>query len=155
MVVKFYIKCYYINIIEGDIMDYIITFFRDTISGFWYFVYIIVCIFFIFVLLGIVGDRKRAVIEENLKKKKAMDIASGKEAKIAAMETKQILNVMTDSTNNLQNNTLADSKQENDNNSVLVVNEENDSNKNVNLTNVSANTDNKGLEENSLSKQNV
>ena len=155
MVVKFYIKCYYINIIEGDIMDYIITFFRDTISGFWYFVYIIVCIFFIFVLLGIVGDRKRAVIEENLKKKKAMDIASGKEAKIAAMETKQILNVMTDSTNNLQNNTLADSKQENDNNSVLVVNEENDSNKNVDLTNVSANTDNKGLEENSLSKQNV
>lgn len=136
-------------------MDYIITFFSDTISGFWYFVYIIVCIFFIFVLLGIVGDRKRAVIEENLKKKKAMDIASGKEAKIAAMETKQILNVMTDSTNNLQNNTLADSKQENDNNSVLVVNEENDSNKNVNLTNVSANTDNKGLEENSLSKQNV
>lgn len=136
-------------------MDYIVAFFRDTISGFWYFVYIIVCIFFIFVLLGIVGDRKRAVIEENLKKKKAMDIASGKEAKIAAMETKQILNVMTDSTNNLQNNTLADSKQENDNNSVLVVNEENDSNKNVNLTNFSANTDNKGLEENSLSKQNV
>lgn len=81
-------------------MDFIISFFRDTIDGGWYFVYILVCIFFIFVLLGIVGDRKRAVIEAKLKEKKAQDIASGKEAKIAAMESKQILDVMDDNVTN-------------------------------------------------------
>lgn len=58
--------------------------------------YILACIFFIFVLLGVVGDRKRAAITEKLKEKKAQDIASGKEAKIAAMESKQILDVMED-----------------------------------------------------------
>lgn len=49
-----------------------------------------------FVLVGVVGDRKRAVIEANLKKKKAEDIASGKEAMIAARQSKQILDVMSD-----------------------------------------------------------
>lgn len=77
-------------------MDFIISFFRDTIDGFWYVLYILVCLFFIFVLLGIVGDRKRAVITEKLKEKKARDIASGKEAMIAARESKQILDVMSD-----------------------------------------------------------
>lgn len=81
-------------------MNFIISFFRDTIDGGWYLVYILVCIFFIFVLLGIVGDRKRAVIEAKLKEKKAQDIASGKEAKIAARESKQILDVMDDNATN-------------------------------------------------------
>lgn len=99
-------------------MNFVISFFRDTISGFWYFIYIILCIFFIFVLLGIVGDRKRAVIADKLKEKKARDIASGKEARIAAMESKQILDVMSDDsasvngTSNLNNSNVESSKED-------------------------------------------
>ena len=99
-------------------MNFVISFFRDTISGFWYFLYIILCIFFIFVLLGIVGDRKRAVITKKLKEKKAQDIASGKEARIAAMESKQILDVMSDDsasvngTSNLNNSNVESSKED-------------------------------------------
>ena len=99
-------------------MNFVISFFRDTISGFWYFIYIILCIFFIFVLLGIVGDRKRAVIAKKLKEKKAQDIASGKEARIAAMESKQILDVMSDDsasvngTSNLNNSNVESSKED-------------------------------------------
>lgn len=78
-------------------MDYIIVLFRDKISGFWYFLYILACIFFMFVFLGIVGDRKRKVIADRLKEKKKRDIESGKEAQIAAMESKQVLDVMKDS----------------------------------------------------------
>lgn len=77
-------------------MDFIIVLFRDKISGFWYFLYILACIFFMFVLLGIVGDRKRKVIADRLKEKKKRDIESGKEAQIAAMESKQVLDVMKD-----------------------------------------------------------
>ena len=99
-------------------MNFVISFFRDTISGFWYFIYIILCIFFIFVLLGIVGDRKSAVIAKKLKEKKAQDIASGKEARIAAMESKQILDVMSDDsasvngTSNLNNSNVESSKED-------------------------------------------
>ena len=99
-------------------MNFVISFFRDTISGFWYFLYIILCIFFIFVLLGIVGDRKRVVIAKKLKEKKAQDIASGKEARIAAMESKQILDVMSDDsasvngTSNLNNSNVESSKED-------------------------------------------
>ena len=93
-------------------MDFIISFFRDDVAGFWYVLYILACIFFIFVLLGIVGDRKRAVIAEKLKEKRARDIASGEVARIAALESKQVLDVLDDTTlnpnanidnNNLQN----------------------------------------------------
>ena len=111
-------------------MNFVISFFRDTISGFWYFIYIILCIFFIFVLLGIVGDRKRAVIAKKLKEKKAQDIASGKEARIAAMESKQILDVMSDDsasvngTSNLNNSNVESSKEDKVP-SVLVIDETN------------------------------
>lgn len=109
-------------------MNFVISFFRDTISGFWYFIYIILCIFFIFVLLGIVGDRKRAVIADKLKEKKARDIASGKEARIAAMESKQILDVMSDdstSSNNVSSldNSNVESSKEDKVPSVLVIDE--------------------------------
>ena len=43
-------------------MDLILVFFRDTLSGIWYFLYLALCIFIIFYLLGVVGDRKRAAI---------------------------------------------------------------------------------------------
>lgn len=74
----------------------IIEFFRDTLSGPIYFLYLIVCIVLFFALLGIVGDRKRAAIEEKLKEKKKYDIESGREAEIAALESKQNLDVMTE-----------------------------------------------------------
>ncbi len=75
---------------------FVISFFRDTLTGFWYLVYVLCCIFFIFVLLGVVGDRKRAVIEEKIKKKRKEDIVSGREAMLAARQSKQILDVMSD-----------------------------------------------------------
>lgn len=132
-------------------MNFVISFFRDTISGFWYFIYIILCIFFIFVLLGIVGDRKRAVIAKKLKEKKAQDIASGKEARIAAMESKQILDVMSDDsasvngTSNLNNSNVESSKEDKAP-AVLVIDEtgKNTSSKN-NTSNNLENTQNNDL----------
>lgn len=74
-------------------MQIFIEFFRDTLSGIVYVLYLIFCIIAFFYTLGIVGDRKRKMIEVKLKEKKAYDIASGKEAAIAAMETKQVLDI--------------------------------------------------------------
>lgn len=75
-------------------MGFLISFFKDYVDGVWYFLFILLCIFFILVLLGIVGDRKRRAIADMLKEKRAYDIASGKVARIAAMESKQILDVI-------------------------------------------------------------
>ena len=74
----------------------IVVFFRDVISGWWYVLYIFACIFMIFVFFGVVGDRKRRAIEEKLKEKKKWAIESGEEARRAAMESKQVLDVMED-----------------------------------------------------------
>lgn len=67
------------------------VFFRDILSGVWYFLYLALCILLFFYVLGIVADRKRLEISKKLKEKKTYDIESGKEAQIAAMESKQIL----------------------------------------------------------------
>ncbi len=72
---------------------FIIEFFRDVLDGIWYLLYLIVCIMAFFYVLGFVADRKRAMIDKKLKEKKTYDIESGREAAIAAMETKQILDV--------------------------------------------------------------
>ncbi len=77
-------------------MDLILVFFRDTLSGIWYFLYLALCIFIVFYLLGVVGDRKRAAIAVKLKEKKTYDIESGREAEIAAKQTKQIIGVLED-----------------------------------------------------------
>ena len=71
----------------------ILDFFRDFFSGIMYWLYVLVCIFAFFYVLGIVADRKRVAIANKLKEKKTYDIESGREAAIAAMETKQILDV--------------------------------------------------------------
>lgn len=72
---------------------FLIEFFRDFLSGFVYIIYLAICIFAFFYVFGIVADRKRHAIEKKLKEKKTYDIESGKEAAIAAMETKQVLDV--------------------------------------------------------------
>lgn len=82
-------------------LGFLISFFKDYVDGVWYFLFILLCIFFIFVLLGIVGDRKRRAIADMLKEKRSYDIASGKVARIAAMESKQILDVMEETPNDL------------------------------------------------------
>ena len=74
---------------------FIIAFFRD-MTGIWYVLWVIACVFLQFYLLGIVGDRKRKVIHEELLEKRKLDIESGKVAKEAAMESKQILDVMSE-----------------------------------------------------------
>ena len=75
-------------------------FFRDVLSGVWYYLYLILCILVIFYILGIVADRKRLQISKKLKEKKTYDIESGKEAQIAAMESKQVLSVGATENNN-------------------------------------------------------
>ena len=72
---------------------FILEFFRDVFDGFWYFVYLFACILAFFYVLGILADNKRAIINKKLKEKKTYDIESGREAAIAAMETKQVLSV--------------------------------------------------------------
>jgi len=74
----------------------IVAFFRDVLDGFVYWIYVLVCIFLQFSLYGIIADRKRKLIQDELLKKKERDIESGKEAAKAAMEDKQILDVMED-----------------------------------------------------------
>ena len=74
-------------------MNFLVEFFRDTLSGIWYYLYLIICIIMFFYVLGIVADRKRLEISKKLKEKKTYDIESGKEAQIAAMESKQVLSV--------------------------------------------------------------
>lgn len=77
-------------------MELLIIFFRDILDGFLYFVYVFVCIFAIFYVFGISADRKRKAIEDKLKEKKKYDIMSGREAAIAALESKQVLDVEDD-----------------------------------------------------------
>lgn len=72
-------------------MNFLMEFFRDVLSGIWYYLYLIFCIILFFYVLGIVADRKRLEISKKLKEKKTYDIESGKEAQIAAMESKQVL----------------------------------------------------------------
>ena len=80
----------------------ILEFFRDVLSGINYWIYLAICIFLFFYILGIVSDRKRLAISDKLKEKKSYDIKSGREAAIAAMETKQVLDV--DKTNGNETN---------------------------------------------------
>lgn len=72
----------------------IVHFFTEVLQGFWYFLYIVVCVFLQFSLFGIIADRKRKLIEKGLQEKKERDIRSGKEAERAAMADKQVLDVM-------------------------------------------------------------
>ena len=74
-------------------MDIIIVFFRDVLSGLWYYLYLLIGIIAIFYLLGIIADRRREAIAKKLKEKKTYDIESGREAEIAARESKQVLDV--------------------------------------------------------------
>ena len=74
-------------------MELLLVFFRDVLSGALYFLYVLFCIFAIFYVFGISADRKRKAIEDKLKEKKKYDIISGREAAIAAMESKQVLDV--------------------------------------------------------------
>ena len=74
---------------------FIIAFFRD-MSGIWYVLWVILMIFFQLVFVGYIGDRKRAVIQEDLLAKRKYDIESGKVAEQAAMASKQNLSVMTE-----------------------------------------------------------
>ena len=71
----------------------IVEFFRDVLDGIWYWLYLLVCFIMFFYVLGIVADNKREKINKKLKEKKTYDIESGREAAIAAMESKQVLAV--------------------------------------------------------------
>lgn len=77
-------------------MEILLVFFRDILSGWIYWIYVLFCIFFIFFILGFVADGKRMRINNKLKEKKTYDIESGREAAIAAMESKQVLDVASE-----------------------------------------------------------
>ena len=74
----------------------VVEFFRDVLGGLWYWPYLLLCIILFFYVLGIVADNKREKINKKLKEKKSYDIESGKEAAIAALESKQVLAVNED-----------------------------------------------------------
>ena len=74
----------------------IVAFFRDVIDGPIYVIYVVICVILQFSLFGIIGDRKRKLIQQKLLEKKQRDIESGLEAEKAAMADKQILDVMDD-----------------------------------------------------------
>ncbi|MBR1386630.1 MAG: hypothetical protein IJ568_07345 [Bacilli bacterium] len=95
-------------------MDLFVVFFRDIIKGPIYYLYLILGFIIIFYALGIVADRRRTAIAIKLKEKKKYDIESGKEAAIAAMETKQVL----DADDN--NDTIANGVSVNENANALV-----------------------------------
>jgi len=82
--------------VEVRLVNFLMEFFRDVLSGIWYYLYLIICIIAFFYVLGIVADRKRLEISKKLKEKKTYDIESGREAKIAAMESKQVLSAGED-----------------------------------------------------------
>ena len=63
-----------------------------------YILYLALCIFSFFYVFGFVANRKRKAINNKLKEKKQYDITSGREAAIAAMESKQILDVTEEET---------------------------------------------------------
>ena len=79
----------------------VLELFRDIFDGIFYWLYLAGCIFAFFYVLGIVGDNKRAKINKKLKEKKTYDIESGREAAIAAMETKQVLSVDEEAANGM------------------------------------------------------
>jgi hypothetical protein len=95
----------------------VIQFFRDVLDGIWYWLYLFICIIVFFYFLGIVADNKREKINKKLKEKKTYDIESGREAAIAAMETKQVLAVDDDQSGKLNdmangNSTVEEAKKE-------------------------------------------
>ena len=78
-------------------MDLLISFFRDVLDGWIYFINFIVNSFIILVLVGIMGDKKKAEIQKELREKREYELLTGISAKKAAMEGKQIISVAEDS----------------------------------------------------------
>ena len=85
-------------------MDVVIFFFRDTLSGWLYFLYVVVCLVLIFSMLGKVAEKSRSLAIEKLKAEKRRQLESGEAALKASMEGKQIINVLSEVTN--KDNTL-------------------------------------------------
>ena len=78
-------------------MDLLISFFRDTLSGWLYFVNFIINAFLILVFVGIMGDKRKAEIQRALRAKREYELVTGISAKKAAMEGKQIISVLEES----------------------------------------------------------
>ena len=51
-------------------MDFIINFFKDTLSGTTYIVVVILSIFFIFAIIGFLGDRQKRKLNEEIERAK-------------------------------------------------------------------------------------
>lgn len=72
-------------------MDGIIIFFKETLSGIWLVLYVIVCLIMILAGIGKIGDRKRLEMREQMKAKKQYDLLSGRAAAQASLEGKQVI----------------------------------------------------------------
>ena len=72
-------------------MDGIISFFRDTLSGWPYLFVVIISLFFGFVFIGILGDKKKEEVQKELKRIRADDLREGRSAAKAALEGKQVI----------------------------------------------------------------
>lgn len=72
-------------------MDNIILFFKETLSGWRYFLWVIFCAIMILAGVGKIGDRKRLEMREQMKAKKQYDLLSGRAAAQASLEGKQVI----------------------------------------------------------------
>ena len=75
-------------------MEVVISFFRDTLSGWTYFFVVVVSMFSAFVLLGVLGDKKKAEVQKELKRIREDDLREGRSAAKAALEGKQVISAM-------------------------------------------------------------
>jgi len=80
-------------------MELIVSFFRDTLSGWVYFLNLVLNLFIIMVCVGIMGDKKKAEIQKAIRERREYELVTGISAKKAAMEGKQVISVLEDETN--------------------------------------------------------
>jgi len=74
-------------------MELIISFFRDVLSGWLYFLNFVINMIVILACVGVMGDRKKAETQKAIREKKQYELVTGISAKKAALEGKQIISV--------------------------------------------------------------
>lgn len=74
----------------------VILFFKETLSGWRYILYVMFCIVMILAAVGKIGDRKRSELRKQMKIKKEYDLLTGRAAAQAALEGKQVISYSFD-----------------------------------------------------------
>ena len=77
---------------------FIIDFFKDTLDGWPYLLYIIFCLICIFAFLGVIGERKKKEIIDEFLAQRKLEKEQGLDKKRAALAGKQVISVVEDMT---------------------------------------------------------